>query len=200
MATLRTVRTPVGVELERVRGSRFVADLAPVVDEAAARALVDEVRVQHPDATHHCWALRLADGTERGSDDGEPRDTAGAPILRHLQGADLADVVCVVTRWFGGTKLGRGGLIRAYGASAEAAIAAATVVERPILARVAVEHDYDLSAPVQAVLAAHGADVVDEDYGTRVALLVAIPIEDVDTFVRAVVDATAGRVRPSSVP
>lgn len=199
MSTVRTVRAPVGLEIERVRGSRFAALLAPVVDESAAAAIVEGARARTPDATHHCWALRLPDGLERASDDGEPRDTAGAPILRHLQGADLSHVVCVVTRWFGGTKLGRGGLIRAYGAAAEAAIAAATIVERPVLATLEIEHDYDLSGAIQSVIAAHAAVVVDEAYGEAVALRVTIPVEDEDTFVRAVVDATAGRVRPSSV-
>ncbi len=199
MATIRTLAGPVRVEIERVRGSRFVAVLAPVSGEAGAQAVIAAERARHPDATHHCWALRLSDGIERASDDGEPRDTAGAPILRHLQGADLSDVACVVVRWFGGTKLGRGGLIRAYGAATEAAIAAATVVERPQLATLVLEHDYELSGAVQSVLTAHAATVVGESYGAVVTLRVTVPVGDEDAFVRAVVDATAGRVRPTTV-
>ena len=120
---VRTLVRPHRVEIEKVKGSRFLADAVPVADEARALAVVEGVRAEHPDASHHCWAYRLEGGRERADDDGEPRDSAGAPILRHLQGADLADVVVVVTRWFGGTKLGRGGLVRAYGAAAAAVLA-----------------------------------------------------------------------------
>ena len=194
---VRTLTRPHRVEIERVRGSRFVADAAPASDEDAAADAVARVQAGFPDATHHCWAYRLEDGRERSDDDGEPRDTAGAPILRHLQGSGLADVVVVVTRWFGGTKLGRGGLVRAYGAAAAAVLADAPIEERPVLTNPSLVHDYDLSAAVEAVLAAHGARVVDADYGARVSARVVVPRASADAFVAAMTEATAGRVTPS---
>lgn len=192
---VRTLVRPHRVEIEKVKGSRFLADAVPVADEARALAVVEGVRAEHPDASHHCWAYRLEGGRERADDDGEPRDSAGAPILRHLQGADLADVVVVVTRWFGGTKLGRGGLVRAYGAAAAAVLADAHVEVRPVLATFAVRHPYDLSGAVEAVLAAHHAEVVDGDYGHDVALRVTVPRAAGATFVADLAEATAGRVR-----
>lgn len=191
---VHTLVRPHRVEIERVKGSRFVADAAPAGDEASALALVAQVRAAFPDATHHCWAYRLASGRERCDDDGEPRDTAGAPILRHLRGADLADVVLVVSRWFGGTKLGRGGLVRAYGAAAGAVLADAPIEVRPVLATFTLTHDYDLSGSVEAVLAAHAADVLDAAYGEAVRLGVAVPRDRASVFAEALTEATAGRV------
>lgn len=196
---VRTVARSRRVEIERIRGSRFVADIAPAADEAVVLAFVEQVRRRAPDASHHCWAFRLAEGRERSDDDGEPGGTAGAPILRHLQGAELVDVVVVVTRWFGGTKLGRGGLARAYGAATAAVIDQAPVVVRPAMAWLDVVHDYDLSGPVDSVLAGHGAEMVDADYGTRVVLRVAVPRRAAGTFTAAMSEATAGRVVPTPV-
>jgi uncharacterized YigZ family protein len=193
---VRTLTRPHRVEIEKVRGSRFVADAAPVADEAAALAVVADVQSAFPDASHHCWAYRLEGGRERADDDGEPRGTAGAPILRHLQGADLSDVVVVVTRWFGGTLLGRGGLVRAYGGAAAAVLSAAPVAVRPVTVVLACDHDYDLSGAVDAVLAAHAARVVAADYGVAVTRRVAVPRAAVDDLVADMAEATAGRVFP----
>lgn len=196
---VRTVTGPVRVELPRIEGSRFVADLAPAGDEATALAVVEQVRSEFPDASHHCWAFVLADGRARSSDDGEPRDTAGAPIQRHLQGADLRDVVAVVTRWFGGTKLGRGGLVRAYGDAAALAIAEAPIVERPVLITVRFTHPYDLTAAVEAVLAAHDVEEVAADYGAEVTRTLTVPQHDAETFADALREATAGQVETNTV-
>jgi uncharacterized YigZ family protein len=191
---VRTVAAPVRVELPRIRGSRFVGDLGPAADEAAARAFVASVRVRQPDASHHCWAWRGGDGARRHDDDGEPANTAGPPLLRHLAGADLVDVVVVATRWFGGTKLGTGGLVRAYGDTAAAAIAAADVRVRRRRVAVTFVHDWDHTASVEAVVAAHDADPVSTDYGARVRRVVAVPTADADDFVHALADATSGAV------
>ncbi|KRB43272.1 YigZ family protein [Terrabacter sp. Root181] len=124
-----TLASPASAELE-VKRSRFVCDLAPAATEESARAFVDQVRARSRDARHHCTAFVLGpDGaTLRSNDDGEPSGTAGAPMLDVLRGRGLTDVVAVVTRWFGGTLLGTGGLIRAYGDAVSTAVDAATVV------------------------------------------------------------------------
>jgi uncharacterized YigZ family protein len=196
---LRTVVSPVRVQLAPVRGSRFVAELAPARDEAAARAVVHRSRERDPDASHHCWATVLVDGTVRSDDDGEPRDTAGPPILRHLVGAGLSDVVCVVVRWFGGTKLGRGGLVRAYGDAAAAAIDRADVVVRPRTTAFRVAHAYELTGAVEGVLAAFDATEVDSEYDAAVRRTVTVPVSTAAAFTDALVEATAGRVRPTRV-
>jgi putative IMPACT (imprinted ancient) family translation regulator len=114
-----------------VKRSRFLCTIARVDTEDAARAVVERLRKQHWDARHHCFGLRIRQGrlhpeVERSSDDGEPAGTAGAPMLEVLRGREVSDVVAVVTRWFGGTLLGTGGLIRAYGDAVSAALDAAT--------------------------------------------------------------------------
>jgi len=193
---VRVLTRPAVAELPRISGSRFVAHAAPAASEQAALAIVEERRAADPDATHHCWAYVLADGRARSSDDGEPRDTAGAPILRHLQGADLADVVVVVTRWYGGTNLGRGGLVRAYGDATAAVLETAEITERPAMVTRTLEHPYELTAAVDGVLAAHDATEVGADYGAEVVRTVAIRRADAETFASHLQEATAGRVVP----
>lgn len=191
------VRRParaVTVEAERVRGSRFVAHVAPATTEAAALDVVTDVHRRHGDASHVCWALATADGRARSDDGGEPRDTAGPPIARRIEAAGLLDVVVTVTRWFGGTLLGRGGLVRAYGGAAAAGLAATPVVEAPAVVRYRVVHPYDLTAPVAATLAAHTATVTRADHAAEVTLLVDVPRRRADAFVAGLADATAGRV------
>lgn len=107
----------------RDTGSRFFAFLAPAPDVAHAEEFLAALRKRYPDATHHCFAWRIGrPPVERASDAGEPAGTAGPPMLAVLRGADLTDVVAVVVRWFGGTKLGKGGLVRAYGGAVRAAL------------------------------------------------------------------------------
>ncbi len=130
------------------RKSRFIAQLAHVESEAEAEAFLAEVRGRHHDARHNVPAWILADGRERCSDDGEPSRTSGMPTLEVLRGAGLADVCCVTTRYFGGTLLGPGGLVRAYTAAAQAALAAAReeglVAEMTLVTPVTVQLPYAL--------------------------------------------------------
>lgn len=195
---VRVLTRPATAELPRISGSRFVAHGAPAASEEAALAIVEERRAADPDATHHCWAYVLADGRARSSDDGEPRDTAGAPILRHLRGARLADVVVVVTRWYGGTNLGRGGLVRAYGDATAAVLAAADLIERPAMVTRTLHHPYELTAAVDGVLAAHEAVELSADYGAEVVRTVAVRRTDAEPFAADLQEATAGQVTPTA--
>lgn len=133
---LDTIAEQVRVE-QVVTRSRFIATLAPVADEAAADALIAAVRNEFHDARHHCVAMVLGSGgqRQRSNDDGEPAGTAGVPMLAVLRGAEVTDVVAVVTRYFGGTLLGAGGLVRAYGGAVSAAVAEAQRVARVPVAR-----------------------------------------------------------------
>ena len=123
------------------KGSRFHATLAPVPDEEGAVEVVADARTRFPDARHHCsaWVLGATGRCQRSNDDGEPGGTAGAPMLAVLTGAGLSDVVAVVSRTFGGTLLGAGGLVRAYTAATSAAVAAADRVRRVPVVRVRVD-------------------------------------------------------------
>ena len=127
----RTIVSPVEAEIE-IKRSRFLTRLSPAADEAEARAVIAEARAEHPKARHHCSAfvLDVDSRTQRFSDDGEPAGTAGAPILDVVTGHDLTFVVAVVTRYFGGTLLGAGGLVRAYGQATSAAVDEARIITR----------------------------------------------------------------------
>lgn len=129
----------------RERSSKFLAYIYPVEDEERIREHIDELRKRYFDATHHCYAWRLGPRGERfrANDDGEPSGTAGKPILGQLLSNGLTDCLVVVVRYFGGTKLGVPGLIAAYREAAAEAIAAATVVERTVDRRIAVDFPYE---------------------------------------------------------
>jgi uncharacterized YigZ family protein len=194
-----TVAGNVRVEIDKIKGSRFICDLAPASDDAAALDFVDHIREREPDATHHCWAFRLQSGVSRSSDDGEPGGTAGPPMLRRLESADLVDVVAVVTRYYGGTNLGTGGLIRAYGGAAAAALEAATRLSRRRMLTYRFIHPYELSAQVNHVIAAHEVEVVDAHYEGAVTLEVHVPAAMGPAFERAMIEATAGAVNPRRI-
>lgn len=181
-------------EIPKVKGSRFWATVDTCASIDAALALVDDVRAQWPDATHHCWAWRGAGRDAwRYADDGEPSGSAGKPILNAIDGRDLEDVAVVVTRYFGGTKLGVGGLVRAYGACAAAALDAAGIVFEPYTRTVCVEHAYDLSGVVESVARAHGLAAAEAQYDSAVHLRFVIPDAAVAAFVAALDERCAGR-------
>lgn len=155
----------------RERGSRFLAVIEPVSGEEAARRVLDELRRREPAATHHCWAWRLGGaGAERCSDDGEPAGTAGAPMLQVLRGAGLSDVMVVVVRWFGGTKLGKGGLARAYSGAVKEALAAIEVGQRVPTVELEVELPYDRLGPLKRLIHPPEVEFASEEYGEVVRL------------------------------
>lgn len=193
MPTYRTIERGLSLETEKVKGSRFIARVEKVTDEAEVDAVLAEVQEAYPDASHHCWAWRLCGGRSRSSDDGEPRGSAGPPILARVESAELYDVVVVVTRYFGGTKLGVGGLIRAYGGAAAEALAGVEVVEVASTTDVVVTFGYDDTGAVQGAVAAAGAEVVDAEYGVEARLVVRVVEEVAEDLRRALVDRTGGR-------
>ncbi len=159
----------------REKGSRFLAVAAAAGDEAAAQGVLARVAAAHPDATHHAWAWRLgAAARERSSDAGEPAGTAGRPILYVLRGRELCDVVAVVTRWFGGTKLGKGGLARAYAAAAAAAVDALAVERRTPRVELTVEMPYERLGAVKRLVHPPEVELVAETYGDSVRLVLAV--------------------------
>lgn len=165
-----------GAEAEvTVKGSRFLAALTPVDGEPKAKRVVEAAEHDHADATHVCWAWRLgAEGVPRSSDAGEPAGTAGAPILRALEGADVSNAVLIVVRWFGGTKLGRGGLIRAYGGAARAVLEEAELVRRRPTVVLEMVTDYRTWNQVEGLVATLGGSV-EAEFGERVRGKVTIP-------------------------
>ena len=189
---------PGRAEIE-VKRSRFVADVRRVADEAAVRDLVDELRRTRPDAGHHCSACVIGPdrALERSSDDGEPAGTAGAPMLEVLRGSGLSDVAVVVTRWFGGTLLGAGGLVRAYGDAARAALDGAGSLRRELLHELTVVLPHADAGRVESELRSRGATVLDTSYDAEVTLV--LGLADPVLLDGWLAELTGGRVsaRPS---
>lgn len=159
----------------RDRGSRFLAVVGPAIDEGELRQRLDALAAELPDATHHCWAARLgAPPLERSSDAGEPSGTAGVPILQVLRGAELCDVVAVVVRWFGGTKLGKGGLARAYAAATREALATLPIIRKVPTVEVTLELPYDRLGAVKRLIHPPEVELVGEEYGAHVRLRFAV--------------------------
>lgn len=177
-----------------IKHSRFLAVLRRVDSDTAALAFVDEQRRLYPDARHHCWAFVVGDEpahrAERSSDDGEPGGTAGVPMLQVLHHRDLVNVAVVVTRWFGGIKLGAGGLVRAYSGAVAVAVDAATLVrrERREVFTLAVGHGD--AGRVESELRGRGVSVLDVSYTERVVFTVAA--RDATELQSVVASVTAG--------
>jgi len=186
---------PFRFEDEPTKGSRFLASVAPARDAEEAAAFVQSLRDEFPEATHHGFAWRLGRSGEtfRFGDDGEPGGSAGRPILAQIEGHGLTQVVVVVTRWFGGTKLGVGGLVRAYGGAAGRALDRAPVVTVVVTRRLEVEFPYEATSGVQSWLAAGSLAPVTTAYGERVRMGFDVPESRWDEVRRELLDATAGR-------
>ncbi len=182
----------------REKSSRFLGQCFPVASEESARARVQAVSRQHHDATHHCWALVLGHGDQalrRGQDDGEPSGTAGAPILAAIEGRQLTGTLVVVSRWFGGTKLGTAGLVRCYGGAASAALDAAGAEERIRECRIELKVEHTDVAAVHRVVFGAGGRFAEEAYGARAHLVAVTRPSRLDAVRQKLIDATAGRVR-----
>lgn len=193
----RTVRGAAQHELERVQGSRFLARLAACSARGEAHALIDAARAEHPGARHHCFAWRLGPtGADSfSSDAGEPAGSAGRPILQQLEGQGLCDVALVVTRYFGGVKLGVGGLMRAYGGAAAAVLARAELVEVEITRRARITHPYECSGAVAGWLAALALVPCSARYGAQVELELDLPVGRLGPALADLGERTGGRAR-----
>jgi len=182
----------------KVRDSRFIGCAMPADTEEEARAGIGAVEREYPDATHCCYAYRLGAGdgaVERSSDAGEPAGTAGAPILSAIKGRKLTNVAAAVVRYFGGTKLGVGGLSRAYRDAARAALDAGTIQEREIRRRLGVILPLPLVGEARSLLSRLGGEVISERYGESADLLLSIAENLEADFRRRLDDLTRGAAR-----
>jgi uncharacterized YigZ family protein len=188
-----TLIAPVQVENE-IRKSRFIGYLMPVTGREAAMAELGALREQHRAATHVCWAL-LAGGQSGMSDDGEPAGTAGRPIIEVLRHHDLEGVLAAVVRYYGGVKLGAGGLVRAYADTTAAALKLAQLAPHVAQAELVVEVDYADEARVRRWLEQHECLLLDSMHGMTVMLRARVPQADADAMRDALISLTHGRAR-----
>lgn len=186
-----------GVHEREVSRSRFLCALAPAATEEEAQDFVARVRKEHPGANHNCWAYVIgADGdVQKASDDGEPGGTAGVPMLQMLTRREMRYVVAVVTRYFGGTKLGAGGLIRAYGGAVGEALDALGTVTRKRFRLVTVTTGHHRAGRLENELRTGGRNVREVTYGAEVTFEIGLPEADLEAFRAWLADTTAGTAR-----
>ena len=174
--------------------SRFIGRVWPVETEEEALAHIQAMKKHHYDATHNCWAYVIKDGAVRFSDDGEPGGTAGMPMVQVLQKENLFNVCCVVTRYFGGTLLGAGGLVRAYTKGAKIAIDAAGKSMKRVWSVLYLPCPYNFYERIKLEVAAFGGIIRDTQFGAEVELEILIAKGVAQSFLEKITDMTSGAV------
>ncbi|XXF75123.1 YigZ family protein [Myxococcaceae bacterium GXIMD 01537] len=190
---------PVGIHRveQEIQRSRFITTLAHTGSAEEAKAFIASVRQEFADANHNCWAYVAGPPGSTAqvgmSDDGEPHGTAGRPMLTALLHGGVGEVSAVVTRYFGGTLLGKGGLVRAYTGCVQQALASLPTTERVRKVRLSVSLDYGSIDRVRRMLPGHEAHLVAEDYGAAVGYRIELPLTRLEAFRKALQDETHGQ-------
>lgn len=184
---------------DEIKRSRFITTLAHTSTREDARGFIDQIRAEFPDASHNCWAFLIGPPGMTGnvgmSDDGEPHGTAGRPMLTVLTHSGLGDVVAVVTRYFGGTKLGKGGLVRAYSGGVQHALEKVQCTERVTRVTVLATIGYASYTSFKQLLSDFEVRIIAEDFGSDITCELAVPAEHVAPFKQAVENLTRGQAQ-----
>lgn len=177
--------------------SRFIAHVFSVSSEEEAQEQIEQIRKRYWDARHNCHAFVIGEHNElsRCSDDGEPSGTAGRPILEVLTGAGVHNALIIVTRYFGGTLLGTGGLVRAYSQAAQAGLAASTLIVKQSGHKVTVSTDYNGIGKLQYIVGKRGLHTLDTRYTEAVEMDVLVASDELEGFLKEVTEATAGQAQ-----
>ena len=185
-----------GAEAQLVeKKSRFIATVRPVESEEEAAAFIEEMKKKYYDARHNCSAFVIGNRAQitRSSDDGEPSGTAGRPMLEVLLGSGIRNAAAVVTRYFGGTLLGTGGLVRAYSGVLKEALERCETARQHFGVRVKIKADYNAVGKIQYILASGKIEIEDSVYAADVEMTVIAPIEAYDRLCKEIVEATSAR-------
>ncbi len=177
--------------------SRFIASFRPVNTEEEAQAFIEEIRKKYWDASHNCYAWVLGENGEgkRCSDDGEPSQTAGKPMLDVLEGEEIVNICVVVTRYFGGTLLGTGGLVRAYSGAVKEGLKACTVLTLVPAKKLLIDTDYNGAGKIQYLLGQQKLAVLNSEYTDRVAFTALVPDEEILKLQADITEATGGKAK-----
>lgn len=181
-----------------VKGSRFIATVRKVVTEDEARQVIDEVTKEFHDATHNCYAWKVGHGKKqryRFADAGEPNNTAGLPIFKAIEARNLSNVIVIVTRYFGGVKLGTGGLIRAYGKMAMDALKECSVEKSYQFETVVFKTGFEFVSVIHNIIATFKATLKDSSYGDNVVFTVDIRASKLKDFLTKLKDGTNGQIK-----
>ncbi len=180
--------------------SRFIGYIKPVATQDEAVAFINEIKSKHWDATHNVYAYVLRDGQiRRYSDDGEPQGTAGIPVLDVLVKENLTDCVAVATRYFGGTLLGTGGLVRAYSHTAKIAVEAGGIVTMKLCKVLKVCCNYNFYGRLNSLIPECGGVIDDTDFADTVTVTLKMPTDDVDNFEKKLVDLSFGKLKSEEI-
>lgn len=186
---------------EEIKKSHFITYLAHTPSIEEAKAFVDSIKAKHADARHNCWAFvagRPEDSMKWGfSDDGEPSGTAGKPILAQLTGSGVGEIAAVVTRYYGGIRLGTGGLVKAYGGGVQQALKLLPTLEKKITVQLLVEVDYSLISLTQSIMSLYSATEVSATYDTAAKLVVEIELLNEKEFIQTMINKTGARAQIS---
>ncbi|MGQ9489752.1 MAG: YigZ family protein [Anaerolineae bacterium] len=183
---------------ETILRSRFIATAGPAASVEEARSFIAQIRAEFPDATHHCYAYVVgppgATGQIGMSDDGEPSGTAGRPMLTVLLGCGIGDIAVVVTRYFGGIKLGTGGLVRAYSGAVKAVLAVLPVTEKVTLRTLLASGPYHWVTPVARLLPSFEAQIGDQQFAADVTWQILVPEERLASLAAALAELSHGEI------
>lgn len=180
--TYNTIITPTEEILYKEKGSKFYAYAFPMTDSNEVSEFIAPLRKKHPKANHHCYAWKIGPGENnyRANDDGEPSHSAGDPILGQINAYDLSDILVVVTRIFGGTKLGVGGLIHAYRESAQLALKQAQIVERVITNDIKLNFEYPQMSQVMRFIDEHSYQIKKQELTAHCNIVIAVPLNEIE--------------------
>lgn len=184
-----SVKSPLQTEI-KIKGSRFIANIFHAETKEEAEVLYKNLCRKYHDATHNCYAFRITEDLFRYSDDGEPSGTAGKPLLQMIDAKGLLEVICVVTRYFGGVKLGTGGLIRAYSQAAQSALDAVTLVKKTIRSRFILSCGYELENTVRNIINRFKGIVENAEYTEQIKIIVAVPESRSELFLQEINEQT----------
>ena len=201
MSKTQGYRIPAGINRTelKVANSRFITTIAPAASTAEARFFLSQIRSEMPDASHHVYAFQIGYGNsviEGMSDDGEPSGTSGPPTLSVLRGANIGDIVLVTTRYFGGTKLGTGGLVRAYSEAARTALKSLATEEKTPRINVGVEIPYPLYERFKRLITEYAGHIEDETFAGDITVFIALPLTNLTAFSTALRELSGGQVEP----
>ncbi len=191
-----TIKNSAETEM-KIKGSKFIGRVFSCESEVEAISILENIRKKYYDATHHCFAYRVGLGNDlifRYSDDGEPSGTAGRPIYDRLEGKNLTNLILIVTRYFGGTKLGTGGLTHAYSDAAQQVLEEAGVVENFITEQIPMVLQFADYSPVKRVIFQIGGKIVESDFSDIVKLTVEIRLSLAQKLKSGLIDLTSGRI------
>ncbi|QWU99724.1 YigZ family protein [Francisella salimarina] len=196
MNSYKTIFENLEFEISPIKKSRFISFVYKVASHEEVLEAIDNVKIIYPGANHYCWAYSLVDNNQlRFSDDGEPNGSAGKPILSHIQGLGISNVLVVVVRYFGGTKLGVGGLVRAYGQAAKEGLALAKIIDVEPQSEILIEYDYSETASVDNLLNRYNIQIIRENYSNLISKVIKICTSEKSIFLDEITNITKGRVK-----